>query len=259
LIKRVFINIKSLAGLLALFFLIILSLILLRFYFHADKQLTRATKNLRDLGNQYIDYSLVIEDSIPLTTFINIGGRVPTNIQMAVVDSIPVLMNVNFKDSLRLPINIQVSDLIKIDTVVNFPNPFLINIKSTIPVEQKMKMVSLAGINVKVKTDIPLNQTVQANINDSVRIVSSVPINMQIAQDIPVKLNLHIPIRDKIGIRLPINNTALVSFPASIPINGFIPIKLKVDVRIPISETPIKKYLDSTADNLDKLLRVDWR
>jgi uncharacterized protein YjeT (DUF2065 family) len=53
-----------LLGLLALVWVAVLSGILIYVYAHADKQLTRATKNLRDLGHQHIDYSLLIEDSI---------------------------------------------------------------------------------------------------------------------------------------------------------------------------------------------------
>jgi hypothetical protein len=177
---------------------------------------------------------------------------------MNVADSIPIAMAVNFKDSFQLPIDIRINDMITIDTIVTFPNPFFININSTIPVEQKMKLVSLGGMNVKVKADLPVNQLVKADIKEPVQIVSAVPVQMRIAQNIPVKLDLQIPIKEKIGINLPIKESAVVTFPKALPISGFVPIRLNVKVSIPIAETPIKKYLDSTADNLDGLLRLPF-
>jgi hypothetical protein len=253
--KSLFHQIKLWLGLIALVWVAVLTCVLLSMYINAERQLKRATKNLRDLGHQYIDYSLLIEDSIPLNTFINIKGLSPIGLKMNLTDSIPIAMAVNFKDSFQLPIDIRINDMITIDTVVTFPNPFFININSTIPVEQKMQLVSLGGINVKVKAELPLNQLVKAEIKDPVHIVSAVPVQMHVAQDIPVKLDLQIPIKNKIRISLPIKQNALVSFPNALPISGFVPIRLKVKVSIPIAETPIKKYLDSTADNLDRLLR----
>lgn len=232
-----------------------LVIILLLVYFNASKKLKSASGHLRALGNQYIHYMASVDDTISVQTTISIDNSVPIRISMTLDDSIPINMQVQYNDSINIPVDLNINQVIDVDTLINIPDSLPVLIKASIPIDQQFKLVNLMGFKARIKAIIPLNQLVSAQVQKLFRFNSFIPIQMKVSQGIPVKLNLRIPINNKIRLRLLIKDSASVFFPKVLPIRGFIPIHLKVPVDIPLWQTPIKKYLDSTAEDLDNLLK----
>lgn len=225
----------------------------------AGGRLEKASGYLRDLGNQYIDYTVEVHDTIPLQTSIQVTHAIPVNIDMTVDDSVRIRANVPVNDTISVPVNLNIDQLIGVDNPVMIPGVVKVQLNSTIPIDQKFKMKTGKkgrGIKIPIEAEIPLNQAVAITFNDSMRINTKIPVKFPLNEKLRVPIELNVPMNQEIPLTLPIKQMATVGFPVAMPVNGKVPIVLKVPVHIPLAKTPIKTYLDKTADELDGMLDI---
>lgn len=222
----------------------------------AEKRLANASGYLRALGNEYIDYTVQVRDTIDVSTDIEIVKPVPVNIGMTIRDRIPVRMRVGVNDMLTVPVALNIDQVVSVDTSITLPDTVSVKANTMIPVNQKFKWLwgKNSGPNMKIKADIPLNQKLSIAFTDALRFKSAIPVRFMLKDQLPVKLNLDIPVDQKIDLELGIKQQAMVGFPKQLSMKGKIPIRLDIRVKIPLKDTPIKLYLDKTADELDDML-----
>ena len=106
----------------------------------AEGRLTKASGYLRELGTQYIDYTVEVVDTIPLTTSIQVTQAIPVDIEMTVDDSVLIRANVPVRDTISVPVNLQIDQQIGVDNPVMIPGVVTVHLNSTIPIDQKFKM-----------------------------------------------------------------------------------------------------------------------
>jgi hypothetical protein len=222
----------------------------------AEKRLTNASGYLRELGEQYIEYLVEVQDTLDVETEISIIEPVPVDIDMLIRDKIPVRMNVEVNEKLSVPVAMNISEVVHVDTSITMKEKADVYAKSVIPVNQKFTWLwsKTKGPKMKIKAEIPLDQNMQIAFNDKLRFESDIPVRFTLRDNLPVGLDLDIPVDQKIDLALKVKQRAVVGFPFTMKMRGKIPITMKIPVKIPLRETPIKTYLDKTADELDDML-----
>lgn len=242
-----------------LLFIVLLSTIgvLLYVKHKAEKRLTNASQFLRELGEQYIDYTVHVEQTIPLKTEVNITRSIPVDIDMAINDSVMIHANVPVRDSMDVPIDLNIHELLGVDTNINIRKRVKMMLYTEIPINQKFRTTLLGkgmGIDIPIEATIPLEQPVYIEFPESMNIVSTIPVKLHLQDKMRIAVKLNVPMHQKIPLSLPVRERAMVSFSTTMPIEGQIPIVMDIPVRIPLRDTPIKLYLDKVADELDDML-----
>src|SRR5438093_8323173 len=97
------------------FILVAIVSVLLIIYFHAERNLKDAAHNLRELGNDTIIRTVIIDDTIPVLTEINVGNEVPILLRMRVNDSMNLKMAVRYDTTLTIPLTLNLNKIIKVD------------------------------------------------------------------------------------------------------------------------------------------------
>lgn len=233
--------------------------ILLQIKSKAEKRLTNASAYLRELGEQYIDYVVHVEQTIPLKTEVTITRTIPVNIDMVVNDSVLIQANISVSDSIDVPINLNINQNINVDTTFKVHTKVRMKLFAQIPINQKFKMTMFGKgfpIEIPVEAVLPLEQDVFIEFPELLPITSKLRIQMPIRDNIRVAIKMIVPMNQKIPLRLPIHQQAYVSFTTTMPIEGMIPIVMDIPVKIPLRDTPIKMYLDKVADELDDMLSI---
>lgn len=223
----------------------------------AEGRLAKASGYLKELGNQYIDYLVIVRDTIPLQNAIQVTQPIPVEIEMLIDDSVLIKANVPVYDTIEVPVDLAINQQIAVNSPVMIPGKVKVLLNTSIPIAQKFKMPmgkKGKGISVPIEAEIPLDQAVAISFNDSMRINTTIPVQFPLNEKLKVAINLNVPMNQEIPLRLPIKQMATVGFPVAMPVNGSVPVLLKVPVRIPLSQTPIKTYLDKTANELDGML-----
>jgi len=231
----------------------VLAYVLAVVYFNAKKNLSDAAQNLKEIGNGVITDTISFDSTIPLDTEINILRTVPVDLKMALNDSLKIMLTKNQPLNLKIPINIDLDQVLHVDTTLTLTDTLEFTTSGNIPVDQKFTV--LKKFKIPVKASIPLqNESLSAKLQGATSFRSDIPIRLNINDSLPVNLDLVIPIDQKAKIDYLIKNSALISFPQKIRIKGMVPIHLKIPIQIPLSKTVLKKYLDSTASNLNNIL-----
>lgn len=224
----------------------------------AEKRLANASMFLRELGEQYIDYVVHVDQVIPLKTEVNISRSIPVNIDMSINDSVRIKANIPVKDSIIVPINLQLNEMLDVDTSIAVTRQVTVLLETEIAIDQKFKAKPLKdnwGIDIPIEALLKLNQPVFISFPEALPVNSKIPVKIPIKQNMPTLIQMNVPMNQKIPLSLPIRNQqAIVSFTTSMPIEGLIPIVMDIPVKIPLRQTPIKKYLDLVADELDDML-----
>lgn len=224
----------------------------------AEKRLSNASFFLRELGNQYIDYVVHVDQEIPIKTEVNIARTIPVNIDMNIRDSVLIQANIPVKDSIIVPINLKLNEMLDVDTSIAVTKQVTVLLETEIAIDQKFKAKPNGnswGIDIPIEALLKLNQPVYISFPEALPVKSKIPVKIPIKQNMPTFIQINVPMNQNIPLSLPIRNQkAIVSFTTSMPIEGIIPIVMDIPVKIPLSETPIKKYLDMVADELDDML-----
>lgn len=222
----------------------------------AENRLANASHFLRELGEQEIDHTVQVRDTIDVETEITITQPVPVDIDMLVRDKIPVKMNVDVHEGITVPISLNINEIVHVDTSITMPEKAKVHAASSIPVNQKFTWLwgKKKGPKLKIKADIPLDQDMEIAFRDKLRFQSDIPVRFNLKDKLPVELDLDIPVDQKIDLALAINQRATVGFPVNLKMKGKIPIIMDIPVKIPLRDTPIKTYLDKTANELDGML-----
>jgi len=230
----------------------ILTFVLLVVYFNAKKNLFDAAQNLKEIGNGIITDTVSFDSEIPLDTEISIL-RTVVDLKMTLNDSLKIMLTKNQPLNLKIPIDIDLDKMLHVDAILTLNDTLKFTTKGDIPIDQKFTV--FGKFKIPVKASIPLkNESFSAKLQGPTRFTSDIPIRLNINDSLPVNLNLVIPIDQKAKIEYLIKNSALISFPQKLRIKGMIPIHLKIPIQIPLSKTVLKKYLDSTATNLNNIL-----
>ncbi len=233
--------------------------ILLMIKAKAEKRLTNASGYLRELGEQYIDYVVHVEQTIPLKTEVTITRSIPVNIDMTVNDSVLIQANIPVSDSIDVPINLNLNQNMKVDTNFKVNNRLKVLLFTEIPINQTFRMTMLGKgfpIDVPIEATIPLSQPVYIEFPELLQITSDLRVQLPVRDQMRVAIKMIVPMNQKIPLRLPIKQQAMVSFTTTMPIEGQIPIVMDIPVKIPLRDTPIKSYLDKVADELDDMLSI---
>src|SRR5687768_6109742 len=88
----------------------------------ADKRLEHASAYLRELGEQYIETTVHVEQTIPLKTEVKITRTIPVSIDMTISDSILIQANIPVRDSIDVPINLNLNQNMDVDTTFKVNN-----------------------------------------------------------------------------------------------------------------------------------------
>jgi hypothetical protein len=232
---------------------IILAYVLTVMYFNAKKNLSDAAQNLKEIGNGIITDTINFESTISLDTEISILRTVPVDLKMTLNDSLKIMLTKKQPLNLKIPINIDLDKVLHVDTTLILNDTLQLTTNGNIPVDQKF--TAFRKIRVPVKASIPIkDQSLSAKLQGATSFTSDIPIRLNINDSLPVNLDLVIPINQNAKIDYLIKNSALIGFPQKLHIKGVIPVHLKIPVQIPLSKTVLKKYLDSTASNLNNIL-----
>lgn len=237
--------------------LIVLIVMLLGIKAKAEKRLSKASAYLRELGEQYIDYVVHVDQTIPLKTEVNITRSIPVNINMTVNDSVLIQANIPVSDSIDVPINLNLNQNMDVDTNFKVNNRLKVLLFTEIPINQTFKMTMFGKgfpIDVPIEATIPLSQPVYIEFPELLQITSNLRVKLPVRDQMRVAIKMIVPMNQKIPLVLPIRQQAMVSFTTTMPIEGQIPIVMDIPVKIPLRETPIKSYLDKVANELDGML-----
>lgn len=224
--------------------------IALIFYINASRLAAAVAGELRAIGNEYIEYTVTINDTIPLVSDISISNQVAVALNMQLHHSQPVHLKQNIRDSFLLPVKLHLSEVLHVDTSLSLSDSLQLYVQGSIPVNQKFSMIGMNGFRIKTKATIPLQQVLKAKLIHQTNYISNIPVHFDVNEQIPVALKLNVPIDQVIPLQIPINSTAKVSFPEKLKIVGYIPVKLEVPVKIPLAGTPLNKHLDKAASHL---------
>jgi hypothetical protein len=231
----------------------ILTFVLVVLYFNAKKNLFNASKNLKAIGNGIISDTVTFDSVIRLDTEISILRTIPVNLKMTLNDSLKIAMTKSQPLSLKIPINLDINQLLHVDTTLTLADTLKLTTNGDISIDQKFTV--FRKFKIPLKSSIPLkNEVLSAKLQGATWFTSDIPIRLNINDSLPVELNLIIPINQKAKIDYLIKKSALISFPQKLRIKGLIPIHLKIPIQIELSKTVLKKYLDSTASDLNKIL-----
>jgi hypothetical protein len=237
----------------------ILIAMLLSIKVKAEKRLDKASGYLRELGEQYIDYVVHVEQTIPLKTEVTITRDIPVNIDMTVNDSVLIQANIPVSDSIDVPINLNLNQNMQVDTNFKVNNRLKVLLFTEIPINQTFRMTMLGKgfpIDVPIEATIPLSQPVYIEFPELLQITSDLRVQLPVRDQMRVAIKMIVPMNQKIPLKLPIKQQAMVSFTTTMPIEGQIPIVMDIPVKIPLRDTPIKMYLDKVADELDDMLSI---
>ncbi|RYD58394.1 MAG: hypothetical protein EOP56_05630 [Sphingobacteriales bacterium] len=235
-------------GALAIFIIIALS-----FYIRTSRSAAAMAEELKLLGNEYIEYVVTINDTIPLVSNISISNEAAIALDMQLRHALPIKLNQHIRDSFSLPVRLHLSQILHVDTSLSLSDSLQLFARGSIPVDQKFAMLGMDGFKIRTKATIPLQQVLNVKMLHRTNYVSDIPVRLDIDEQIPVALNLNVPIEQVVPLELPIKSTAKVSFPEQLHIVGMIPVKMEVPIRIPLAETPLKKHLDKAADHLSDM------
>jgi len=233
--------------------------ILLKIKGQAESRLAIASQNLRELGEQYIDYVVHVDQEIPLKTEVTITRTIPVDIEMLVNDSVLIQANVHVNDSITVPVSLNINEILGVDTTIQITRPVTIQLNTEIPINQKFAASLFRGRlrpSVPIEANVPLDQPVTINFTEPMYITSDIRARLPIRENLRVPIMLTVPMNQRIPLVLPIRQQALVSFTTKMPIEGMIPIVMDIPVKIPLRDTPIKLYLDRVADQLEDMLAL---
>ncbi|MEJ7677377.1 MAG: hypothetical protein WKG06_05785 [Segetibacter sp.] len=234
-----------------------LSFAIALFYNNAQKNLLEAAENLRAIGNGVIYDTVYFDSTIPVDTEIRIERTIPVNLNMKLKDSLKIILTKKQSLSLKIPISIDIDKVLHIDTTLILPDTLKLTTNGNIAIDQKFTI--LRKFKIPLKSIIPLkNELLNARLQGSTTFISDIPIRMNIHDSLPIDLDLIIPIDQKAKIDYLVKNMALISFPKKLNIKGLIPIHLIIPIKISLSNTLLKKYLDSTAYNLNNILPIKF-
>jgi len=208
---------------------------------------------LKGLGTEYIEYTVIINDTIPLETWISMTGDVPVNINMLLNDSLQLDMQIPVKQSISIPLDLTLNKVLYIDTTLTLPDTMKLFVEGDIPVNEKLSLAGIDQLRMKVKGNIKMQQLLKAKLVGNSIFTASVPIALRIRERISVPVNFPVDVHQKVSIRLPVSSVATVSFKSPMKVSGKIPIQIAVPVRIPLEQTAIKRRMDSAADHLSDL------
>ena len=208
---------------------------------------------LRGLGTEYIEYTVFINDTIPLATWISMTGDVPVNINMTLNDSLQLDMQIPVRQSISVPLDLALNKVLHIDTTLTLPDTMKLYIEGDIPVNEKLSLAGIDRLRMKVKGTINMRQLLNAKLVGNSVFSADVPITLRIRENISVPVNFPVGIHQKVPINLTIASTASVSFGSPVKVTGKIPVQLAVPVRIPLEKTAIKRRMDSAAEHLSDL------
>lgn len=228
-----------------------LAIVLVVFYQNGKKALAHAAQHLRAIGDQYIDDTIIVRDTIDLQDLaISIKNPVDAHITTLLDDSATIRTAVHYDTS--IPIHITVDTILHLDTTIRLP--FAVPVVATGDLVLKDQKLSLfKKIGVKVGGTIRLNNlALRAKLDSLISFVGDVHVR-RLNVDKPVFLHLTIPIDQRIKFNYRIDNDVGVVFKKRLHISGRIPIRLVVPVHIALARTPLKPLLDSTAGEMDKV------
>jgi hypothetical protein len=224
----------------------------------AEKRLELASGFLRELGLQYIDYVVHVDQEIPLKTEVFISRTIPVNIDMNITDSVQIKANIPVRDSIIVPIQLQLNELLDMDTSIQITQQVMVMLEAEIPIDQKFTTKPFGdalALDIPIEAELKLDQPVYISFPQAMPVKSQIPVKFAIKQNMPTLIQMNVPMNQKIPLTLSLRGQrAFVSFTSSMPIEGLIPIVMDIPVKIPMKETPIKSYLDKVADQLDDML-----
>jgi hypothetical protein len=228
-----------------------LAVVLGVFYQNGKKALYHAAQHLRAIGDQYIDDTIIVRDTIDLEDLaIAIRNPVDAHIKTLLDDSAAITTAVRYDTT--IPIHITVDTILHLDTTIRLP--FAVPVVATgdlVLKDQKLQLFKKIGVKVggTIRLD---NLALRAKLDSLISFVGDVHVH-RLNVDKPVSLHLIIPIDQQIKFKYQIDNDVGVVFKKRLQISGRIPVRLVVPVHIALSRTPLKTYLDSTAGELDKV------
>ncbi len=231
----------------------------------SDARLESLGNIMDEMAEDHIVYSMDLNQDMPVKTKILIEDEVQVNINMLVESEIPFTAEIPVDQEMLIPFKIGVHDYIKLDTTIEITDDVHIYVQDTIPLDQRMKIGmfgkrqdgSLRGPNMRVKSDIPLNQDLLVSFNERMPVNSVVPIDMLIIDTLPVGLSMRIPVDVMVPVRIPLQTSAKVSFSESMPIDANIPISINVPIDIPLKETSLAGYFKRMAKGMRNLTKVE--
>ncbi len=221
-------------------------------YRKADAQLDKAADMIEEIGRSRFEVIAEVDDTMPLSTTINIPVSVPVRVSMNLSIDAPFTMNVPVNQELNIPFHLDIQELIPIDTVFHFPDAIAPYVNDSFGLATKMDVRIFPGFRVpfRVSGIIPLNENLSFEM-PSMRVKAVIPIEIDISESIPVKLSFNLPLNQNINLPLHINTAATISFIQEIPVHADFPVHLAVPVPVDFGSTPLKPRFDS----LSRMLR----
>lgn len=216
----------------------------------SEVRLSKLGNLMEEMSNSRIQYQMSVIDTIPLESSIDVTDDVIVGIDMVVESSIPFQAMIPVNEKMIIPIHLGIGQVIYVDTTIRIVDEVIINVNDSIPLDQKIKVKKLGGVNMPVSAMIPLQQKLSVSFDTLIRIQSFIPIDMVVEDEMPIDLNMEIPVNLQVPVRIPLNTTAKVSFFNAMPVKAQIPVNLDVPVDIPLNETAMGVYLKKVAEGM---------
>lgn len=219
----------------------------------SEQRLNELGNLMEEMSDSRIQYDMTVSQTIAAKTDAHITDDVNVGINLVVESVIPFQAEIPVNQKMLIPIDLGITQAIYVDTMISIMDHVKINVDDTIPLDQKIKA---AGLNVKAKAQIPLQQELTVSFDEQIRMQAYIPIDMNVIDSMAVDLDMKIPVNLMVPVRIPLQTTARISFIETLPFEADIPVKLNVPVDIPLNETAMGSYLKKVAKGMKGLTKL---
>jgi hypothetical protein len=230
---------------------------LLRLQRMAEENLTQAAQQLQTLHQEHINYTVTIDQIVPVSTTIDIDENIAVPISITVAHTVQVDDAIPFEQELAIPVNFEVDRVFPVSTTIPFSETINLTINRSFDIDNDdIKVpVTIPGLGsyvipIPIQARIPINFPISVPIERDIPIEAEIPINLPISETFTVVVSRTVPVQLDIPINIPVETEVIVPINRTIPVQAEIPIALDVPIDIAIADTPFGDYLLELSDSL---------
>jgi len=181
----------------------------------ADNVLNQAANDLDALAQNHIQYTVNIDETVPVETSIAIKQDIPVPVSIEISHTLAIDTEVAFDDKLLVPVDLTIDQTIPIDTVIPFNGVFTVPV--TLDLETLLPLAAQAtplGQDIVVPLDFGINDVLPVNTSLTLERNVQVPVNLEINQEFEATTTLFGQI---ITIPVTLDVSRIISASAALP------------------------------------------
>jgi|GEM_PF-2280083 len=224
--------------------------VLLQVRIAAKNTMTDTATRLDALSGQHFQYTVQINQTVPVATEITINKEISVPISMVVEQTIPIKTEIPFQDELTIPLSsADIGETFPISTTIPFNQ--VITVPVTVGLEQLLSTSALGafGQEIIVPVDLGIDQLLPVSSTVSLNEAVSIPLELDINQEISATAQLFgqeitVPVNLDVNKIVSASANLITGGRGNVPLNLSINQVLPSDITVPLGVT--------TAETTDK-------